>query len=469
MMLSYSIINKKLLFSLISISVLAGCTLGPDFSEPEIDHQNLNMSAKFETNQSSNEESLIGWRELYQDPHLQSLISKALANNFDLRIAQSKIIESRQTKRIAESVLWPSINANIVIQREGSNTSTENNLELKGLLAWELDLFGANKRASEAALAQHMAISEAKNAVELALIAQVAQQFFTLKQIEEELQISNNTIKLRAKELDLAKLRKASGVISGLEQRQAEVELESAKVNTPKLKHSRVIAINNLQLLIGTRLDSIEGGKGLSSQFMPKKLPNKLSSSLLERRPDVKKAEYEWHAAMAKIGVAKADLFPSFSLTSEIGNESSELSDLLSSNAFTWQLGVNALSPIFNAGKNLANLSATQERSYQANLNYQKVVLTALQEVSNEISTYATSEEAFAAQSRLVASTQAYFKLAQLRYRNGVASSLDLLDAQRSLFSAQIGLVNTKNARLQSMTRLYKALGGGWLDKSKPI
>jgi len=303
----------------------------------------------------------------------------------------------------------------------------------------------------------------------LALIAQVAQQFFTLKQIEEELQISNNTIKLRAKELDLAKLRKASGVISGLEQRQAEVELESAKVNTPKLKHARVIAINNLQLLIGTRLESIEGGKGLSSQFMPKKLPNKLSSSLLERRPDVKKAQYEWHAAMAKIGVAKADLFPSFSLTSEIGNESSELSDLLSSNAFTWQLGVNALSPIFNAGKNLANLSATQERSYQANLNYQKVVLTALQEVSNEISTYATSEEALAAQSRLVASTQAYFKLAQLRYRNGVASSLDLLDAQRSLFSAQIALVNTKNARLQSMTRLYKALGGGWLDISKPI
>jgi len=467
-MFSDSIINKKLFLSLISISILAGCTLGPDFSEPEINHQNLNISAKAEGNQSPNEESLMGWRELYQDPHLQSLISKALANNFDLRIAQSKIIESRQAKRIADSVLWPSISANIVLEREGANTSTESNLELKGLLSWELDLFGANKRSSEVALAEHLAISEAKNAVKLALIAQVAQQFFTLKQIEEELQISNNTIALRAKELDLARLRKASGVISGLEQRQAEVELESAKVNTPKLKRARVITVNNLQLLIGSRIDSVEGGKDLSSQFMPKKLPEKLTSNLLERRPDVRKAQYEWHAAVAKIGIAKADLFPSFSLTSEIGNESSELSDLLSSNAFTWQLGVNALSPIFNAGKNLANLSVVEERAYQANLNYQKVILTALQEVSNEIATYSTSEETFEAQNRLVLSTQAYYKLAQLRYRNGVSSSLDLLDAQRSLFFAQIALVNAKNARLQSMARLFKALGGGWIEKSKP-
>ena len=170
----------------------------------------------------------------------------------------------------------------------------------------------------------------------------------------------------------------------------------------------------------------------------------------------------EWESATAQIGIAKADLFPKISLTGEFGTESSDLSDLLSGSNTVWLLGADLLQPIFNAGRNRANLSAKEELAYQAGLNYQKVVLQALKEVSDEVRAFQSSSDNFKAQRSLVMSTQEYLRLAQLRYRNGVASSLDLMDAQRQLFSAEKALASAQLQRLQSMTRLYRALAGGW-------
>ena len=437
---------------------LIGCTLGPDFE----------MDAAFESDQIALPEApleavtLPTWQQIYRDPHLQILIGKALENNYDLKIAQAKIIESMYTNHMAKASLWPDLGLESTLERSGNPASTANNVELNAVIGWELDFFGKAQRTREASLAQYGAVKQARQAIELSLIARVAEQFFDLKGIEEELSISQSTIRIRAKELDLARLRKNAGVISGLEQRQAEVELESAKVNVPRLKLAKRQALNNLTLLVGSNITQVSGGNSLSTQYIPTQLTDSISSHLLIRRPDVQKAKLEWHAATAQVGVAEAGLWPDFSLTSEFGGQSDTLSDIVSRNAFNWQFGLDIAAPIFNAGKNSANLSAAEQRAYQAKLNYERSVLSALHDVSNSLAAFESSQTIFSAQRSLVYSSQEYLRLAQLRYRNGVASSLDLMDAQRQLFSAQIGLVKAKNEQLNSLTYLYKALGGGY-------
>ncbi|MCQ8879939.1 efflux transporter outer membrane subunit [Pseudoalteromonas shioyasakiensis] len=449
---------------LVSAIWLSGCAVGPDFEAPEHDDITTFMSSEA----TVSNEALLGWQQVYQDPHLQKLIQLALENNHDMLVARSRIIEARLNSNISDANLWPNANIGLTSEREKENgSSPANTHDLKGYLSWEVDLFGANRRVSEAALASYYATEQGKNAIQLALIADIAEQFFALKEIQEELLISQNTIELREKELKIARIRKAGGIISGLEQRQAEVELESAKVNVPKLRHQEHVMINQLRFLIADSTADVSGGGELSSQVMPKALPTGLPSELLKRRPDVQQAMLNWHSAMAEIGVAKADLFPKFNLYAEFGRENDSLDNILSANSLVWLLGGELLMPIFNMGKNLDNLSAAQERAYQASVHYEKAVLVALQEVSDQISSFQSSEQIYDAQHSLVLSSKDYYRLASLRYNNGVASSLDLLDAQRQLFSAEIALAQAKNNRLQSMARLYKALGGGWYETNQ--
>lgn len=443
--------------------LLGGCAVGPDFAAPE--HDDINTFMTTEAQASS--EALLGWQQIYQDPHLQKLITLALANNHDMLIARSRIIEARLNSNISDADLWPNASIGLTSEREKDASSIANTHDLKAFFNWEVDLFGGNRRASEALLAQYYATEQGRNVIQLTLIADIAQQFFSLKEIQEELLISENTIKLRAKELKLARIRKAGGIISGLEQRQAEVELESAKVNVPKLRHQEHIKINQLRFLIGDATADVSGGSELSAQVMPQSLPTGLPSELLKRRPDIQQAMMQWHSAMAEIGVAKADLFPKLNLYVEVGRENNSLSDILTANSAVWLLGGELLMPIFNMGKNLDSLSAAQERAYQASIAYEKAVLVALQEVSDQISSFQSSEQIYDAQHSLVLSSKDYYRLAHLRYKNGVASSLDLLDAQRQLFSAEIGLAQAKNNRLQSMAKLYKALGGGWYETNQ--
>jgi multidrug efflux system outer membrane protein len=452
------------LLPLFCFACLQGCAVGPDFEVPE--HSKVtNFMGAAATPQS---EALAGWKQIYSDPHLQKLISQALVNNQDMLIAQSKIIEARARYRITDAALWPDVSVGLTSEREEElNSGPENSFDLKGYLSWELDLFGSNRRASEAALANYYSQEQARNALQLALIADVAQQFFALKEVEEQLKISLSTIKLREKELEIARIRKKGGIISGLEQRQAEVELESAKVKIPPLQHSERRIINQLKFLIGDANADVQGGNELSVQILPKQLPTGLPSELLKRRPDVQQAMYQWQAAMAEIGVEKAALFPKLNLYAELGSESTDFNDLLASNSQVWLLGSELLMPIFNMGRNQANLTVAEQRAYQASIKYQKTVLVALQEVSNQLSNYQSAEQSYDAQRSLVLSSQDYYRLARLRYSNGVASSLDLMDAQRQLFSAEIALSQAKNDRLQSLATLYKALGGGWYELSE--
>jgi len=453
--------NKALTISLLSV-FLTACTVGPDFEKPNLPVQdNFQGTEGYEVTESA---ALISWQQAYQDPELQRLIEQALAQNYDLGIAISRIKEARANANMAESAFYPSLGLLAESERvsEGSATDYDDTHQLKGQLAWDLDLFGYNRRASEAAWAELEVMGQARNVVEMNLVADVASTYFSLKDLEEKIQLSQSAITLRERAFYIAQLRKENGMVSGLDVRQAEVELESAKVTIPSLKLQQLETMNRLKLLLADEQTQIEGGVDLTQQVLPVSIPVGIPSQVLMRRPDVLQVEAHLHAATAQIGMAKANLFPKITLTSEFGFESGQLSGLLSGEGSYWELVGGITQPLFNAGKLKNDLTAAQERAYQATLEYKKVVMNAFLEVSNQLMAFKSSQTIYLAQKKLLVASNEYERLARIRYRNGVASALDFMDAQRKLFDAQLSFSSAKKERLHAFVNLFRALGGGW-------
>ena len=453
--------NKLLSISLLS-ALITACTVGPDFEKPNIPFQNEFQGTEgYDVSESS---PLLSWKQAYRDPELQRLIEQALSQNYDLGIAISRIKEARANANMTDSAFYPSLGLLVESERasEGSASEYDDNHQIKGGLSWDLDLFGYNRRASEAAWADLEALGQARNVVEMNLIADVARTYFTLKDFDEKISLSQNTVILRERAFYIAKLRKENGIISGLDVKQAEVELESAKVIIPNLKLQQLETINQLKLLLADEETSIKGGVDLTKQFIPVSIPVGIPSQVLMRRPDVLQVEAQLHSATAEIGMAKANLFPKITLTSEFGYESAQLSGLLSGDNSYWEIVGGVTQPLFNAGKLKNNLTAAEERAYQASLSYEKVVMNAFLEVSNHLMAFKSSQDIYLAQKKLLAAASEYERLARIRYRNGVASALDFMDAQRKLFDAQLSFSSAKKERLHAFVYLYKALGGGW-------
>lgn len=453
--------NKHVTTTIISL-LLTACTLGPDYEKPALSVQDEFQGAdSYESEKSS---ALINWQQAYQDPELQRLINKSLAQNYDLAIAISRIKEARAMANMADSAFYPTIGLLAESERvsQGNASEYDDSHQLKGLLSWDLDLFGYNRRASEAAWAELSALGQARNVVEMNLVADVASTYFLLKDLEEKIQLSQNTVTLRERALHIAQLRKTNGMVSGLDVRQAEVELESAKVTIPSLELQRLETLNRLKLLIADEQTQVATSIDLTEQAVPLSIPVGIPSQVLKRRPDVLQVEAQLHAATAEVGMATANLFPKITLTSEFGFESSQLSGLLSGDSSYWELVGGITQPLFNAGKLRNNLTAAEERAYQASLAYKKVVMSAFLEVSNELMAFKSSETIYLAQKKLLMASREYERLARIRYRNGVASALDLMDAQRKLFDAQLSFSSAKKERLVTFVNLYRALGGGW-------
>jgi len=453
--------NKHVTTIIISL-LLTACTLGPDYEKPTLSVQDEFQGAgSYESEKSS---ALINWQQAYQDPELQRLINKSLAQNYDLAIAISRIKEARAMANMADSTFYPTLGLLAESERvsQGSASEYDDTHQLKGQLSWDLDLFGYNRRASEAAWAELSALGQARNVVEMNLVADVASTYFLLKDLEEKIQLSQNTVTLRERALHIAQLRKTNGMVSGLDVRQAEVELESAKVTIPSLELQRLETLNRLKLLIADEQTQVATSIDLTEQAVPLSIPVGIPSQVLKRRPDVLQVEAQLHAATAEVGMATANLFPKITLTSEFGFESSQLSGLLSGDSSYWELVGGITQPLFNAGKLRNNLTAAEERAYQASLAYKKVVMSAFLEVSNELMAFKSSETIYLAQKKLLMASREYERLARIRYRNGVASALDLMDAQRKLFDAQLSFSSAKKERLVTFVNLYRALGGGW-------
>ncbi|WP_225782562.1 efflux transporter outer membrane subunit [Xenophilus sp. Marseille-Q4582] len=417
----------------------------------------------------------LPWQQFFTDPRLAGLIETALANNRDLRVAAQNVEVARAQFGVQRAALFPSVGLSADGSRSSPNPARVYNpnagsvaqsfsVDL-GITAWEIDFFGRLASLRESALAQYLATEESQRAAQTSLIAAVANGWLTLLADEELLAITRQTLATREDTLKLTQLRFDNGVSSEIDLQLANSLAESARATYAQQLRLRRQDENALALLLGapvpgSALAGIEGGLA-RVQPMPD-VPAGLPSDLLAERPDIRAAEQQLIAANANIGAARAAFFPRVSLTSSIGTASSEFSNLFHSGTKAWAFAPAVSLPIFDAGRNQANLDAARAQREIAVAQYEQSIQSAFREVADALAGRETlGEQARALQATAEAENRR-FQLSDLRYRNGVASSLDLLDAQRSLFAAQQQAVQVRLLQLQNQVLLYKALGGGW-------
>jgi len=419
----------------------------------------------------------IAWQDYFTDPRLVQLIELALANNRDLRVATLNIEQARAQFQITRSALFPTVNASAGGQRSspnpyqalgiGGSVSSQYYVNL-GVSAWELDLFGRLSSLKEAALSQFFATEEARKAVQISLVAAVANGWLAVLGDEEALDLTRQTLATREEGLRLIRMRFDSGVISEIDLRLAESLTEGARATYATQQRLRMQDENALALLLGTAVPpaAIQGGAGALDATKPMaELPPGLPADLLNQRPDIRAAEQQLLAANANIGAARANFFPRITLTGSIGTASSELSNLFDSGTKAWTFAPQLVLPLFDAGRNQANLEGSRASRDIAVAQYERSIQSAFREVADALAGRDTLGEQLRAFRAQAAAEEVRFKLSALRYRNGIANALDLQDAQRTLFSAQLAATNTRLAQLQNQVVLYKALGGGWTSR----
>lgn len=405
----------------------------------------------------------IGWQQFFTDPQLRELMAQALQSNRDLRVAALNIEQARAQARVRNADIYPSIGAGINGQRTPS-ASGQAGAYSAGLIttSYEVDFFGRIRSLSGALLEQYLATEEARKNVHIGLVAAVANAWFALLADEELLGLTRKTLDTREEQFRLTTLKFDNGVVSELDFRQAESLLESARATLAQQQRQRALDRNALELLVGQPLrGDLSQGATLDAAAPATDLPAGLPSDLLENRPDIRAAERQLMAANANIGAARAAFFPRISLTGSAGLASTELAGLFSG-GFAWTFTAQLLQPIFDAGRNQGNLEVAQAQRDIAVANYERAIQVAFREVSDALAGRATFAEQLRAQTAQAEAEAVRLRLADLRYRNGASSHLELLDAQRALFAAQQARVQVTLAQLQNQVNLYKALGGGW-------
>lgn len=409
----------------------------------------------------------IEWQSFFADERLKRLISIALQNNRDLRASVAAIEQARAQLQVRRADTYPTVGLGGTGARQIGATGDPVTTYSAGLLlsTWELDFFGRLRSLNDAALAQFYAAEEARKAAQISLIAAVASTHLALQADDELLEATRETLTTREDSYKLTKLKFDNGVASELELRQAESLLEAARVALAQTRRQRALDENALALLIGQPVPSdLPPALPLAQQQLLADIPAGLPSELLDRRPDVRQAERQLMAANANIGAARAAFFPRITLTGQAGTASSELSGLFKSGSWAWTGTAQALLTVFDAGRNQGNLQSAQAARDIALAQYEKSVQTAFREVSDALAGRATFGEQLRAQQAQAAAEEVRARLAELRYRNGAASYLDVLDAQRALFAARQAVVQVQLAQAQNLVNLYKVLGGGWTD-----
>ena len=409
----------------------------------------------------------IEWQRYFTDARLKRLIEIALVNNRDLRVAVLNIEQARAAYQVKRADELPSLGAGFTAQRSaGSNGGLVNTyavgLQVSG---YELDFFGRVRSLSQAALSQYLATEASRKTVQIMLIASVANTYIGLLADEELLRVTRETLKTREDSVGLTKLKFDNGASSELDFRQSEQLLEGARATLAQTQRQRALDENALVLLLGQPLPAeLPAAQPLAAQQGLAELPAGLPSDLLTRRPDVLAAEQQLLAANANIGAARAAFFPRIALTANAGTASTELSGLFKSGSFALTGTATLLQPIFDAGRNQANLAVAKVNKDIAIAQYEKAIQTAFREVSDSLAGRATLGEQLRAQTAQSNAAQVSYKLADLRYRNGASSYLDVLDAQRNLFAAQQATVQVQALQAQNLVTLYKVLGGGWTE-----
>ncbi len=450
---------KKLFAVGLLLFILGGCTVGPKYKKPE-----FHPPATFYTQEqaSSNSAADLAWWELFKDPVLQSLIRESFANNYDLQLAVSRVDQERALLGVTKSQYYPQVGFDGNISGQQSPLIANHTYYSYSFSTfWEIDLFGRIRKMNEAQRAVYFSTEEARRDVRLLVMSEVAQGYFQLRALDAQLEISKQTSKSFQETLDIFQNKFEGGAASGLEVARAQAALLNVEATIPDLRRQIVAQEAALNLLLGRNPGPIARGAALADQYDPPQVPAGLPSALLERRPDLREAEQNLIAANANVGVAKANFFPTISLSGLLGGVSPQLSELTGAGR-AWSLAGDLAGPLFTAGRLKNQYRAAQAQQEQAKISFEKAVTGAFGEVSISLSTHQELAEAYR---RQMASVDAYrdsIRLSTIRYDSGLSSYLEIIDAEIQAYPAATATVSYDLGRKVALVNLYRALGGGW-------
>jgi multidrug efflux system outer membrane protein len=458
---------RQRLLLLVSFLAVGACTLTPDYERPEVD-----VPQDFvQPDPGGDSIANVEWWDLFQDEQLQQLIGTALEENKDLGVALTRIESARQAVTVVRANQFPFISISGFAGRGRESrelvpgAKSDDLFSAAGDLSFQLDLWGELRRATEAARADLLGTEAAYRNVTITLVSDVASFYLLLRDLDERLQIAQRTLATRLDSLKIIQARFDKGIVPELDVNQAEIEVAVAESAIATFQRQIVQTENALRILLGRNPGPVTRGESLEAQRFPPDVPAGLPSELLQRRPDVVQAESRLEAATARIGVAEALRYPSIFLTGRLGVESTDLSDLNSGDAETWNIGANIFAPIFNSGQLKAQAEAARAQAEEALLQYESTLQQAFREVEDSLVAIRTYRDEYEAQSRRVVAARNAARLSRARYDGGVVDYLEVLDTERTKFDAELAQTQTLQLYFNSIVQLYKALGGGWVTE----
>ena len=456
-----------LLTAMLVLTALAGCTLGPDFVEPD-----MTPPESYRTDiMPATSADELKWWELFNDPMLYDMVTTALENNKDVRIAVSRMEEARAAFGFTRADQFPRLDlqggANIGTFSGGVRTEDTNHYAyIAPVLSWEIDFWGKFRRATESAQAALLASEYGIKSVQLALVSQVAATYYLLLDFHQRLAISEATLQSRQESLRIIRLRFEKGTVPEIDLNQAQIQKEIAEEAIPQYERQIANTENALSVLLGKFPAAVPTGAELKRQHLPPEIPAGIPSAVLTRRPDVAQAMYALQSQSARIGVAEALRLPAISLTGLLGVATSEVSNIQSDGG-VWSVGGSLLGPIYDFGKNRSRVEIEKALTQQSRYLYEQTVLTAFREVDDALVDIETLKRQYeATERRLKAAANANF-LSKERYDKGVTSYLEVLDSERNLFEVELRNSELLQQVFNAYVRLYQALGGGWMTKEE--
>jgi len=463
----------KALIGLLIAMAAAGCTVGPNYKRPIVSVPDTYRGAAA-LESTATEAVSIGdqaWWEVFQDEQLRDLIRTALRANLDLRIAATRILQAQAQLGITRADQFPTVDAGASASRSRTPRSAvpiprdpyqSSDFQVTVAAAWEIDFWGKYRRATESARASLLATEWGRRAVASSLISQVASAYFEMRAFDRQLDIATRTLASRRESLRLTEVTASGGATSLVDVRQAEQLVYNAAATISDLERQIALQENFISVLLGRNPSDVPRGVSLDQQVHLPDVPVGLPSTLLERRPDIQQAEQLLVAANANIGVAKAAYFPQISLTGAGGAQSAALSALFATPAGLWAIGAGLTQSIFNAGRTRSVVALSKAQQEEAVLAYQQTIQQSLREVSDALVSYRKGRESREQQLLLNRAASDARRLADIRYRGGATSYLEVLDSETRMFAAELGVTQAELSELLSLVQVYRALGGGW-------
>lgn len=465
---------KKIIISCLPFAIfLSGCAVGPNYKRPEVP---MIPSFRGAVEGTEQQPSLADtkWHDLFNDPVLKGLVETAIKQNYDLRIAAERVLQAQAQLGIVRADYFPTLtgNAGFTANRQSRIGSIPfaqpgarldvGYTQLAFGVSWELDVWGRIRRLNEVARGQYLSTQEARHAVLTTLISDVTSSYFLLRELDLELEIAKKTQAIGENGLRLTNLRRSQGAATGLDVNQAEQLLRTANARLASIERSITQAENALNLLLAKPPGTVERGKPLQEFTVPAQVPAGLPSELLARRPDIRQAEQTLIAANARIGAVKATYFPQINLTGLLGTQSRMLTELFTDPSKQMNFAPTLVAPLFNAGRIRNNVRYSEAQKREALITYEKTVMNSFREVSDSLAVFTKTREEREQQEKLVYALQESDRLSNLRYKGGLDSYLQVLDAQRNLFEGELNLAKLRLQELNSVVQLYRTLGGGW-------